>query len=66
VLALCAAERLVLAGFDESYTRMGVRFDHVQFESQTYKLREKNVDEGLTAGRLHQWAMAPWSVTCAT
>jgi arginyl-tRNA synthetase len=44
----------VLAGFDASYRRMGVRFDHVQYESQTYKLGRSIVEEGLKSGALHR------------
>jgi arginyl-tRNA synthetase len=44
----------VLAGFDASYRRMGVRFDHVQYESETYKLGKSIVEEGLRAGALRR------------
>ena len=40
----------VIAGFEKSYARMGVGFDHVQRESETYKLGKALVQEGLTAG----------------
>jgi arginyl-tRNA synthetase len=40
----------VLAGFNESYERMGVGFDHVQAESETYKLGKRIVDQGLEQG----------------
>jgi arginyl-tRNA synthetase len=42
----------VLDGFEQSYARMGVRFDHVQYESQTYKLGKTFVEQGLAAGLL--------------
>jgi len=44
----------VLAGFDESYARMGVGFDHVQYESETYKLGKRLVEEGLERGALRR------------
>ena len=44
----------VLAGFDETYKRMGVGFEFVQRESETYKLGKKLVEEGLQAGVLHK------------
>lgn len=44
----------VLGGFDESYARMGVGFDEMQFESQTYKLGKEIVAEGLESGALHK------------
>ncbi|MCK5800518.1 MAG: arginine--tRNA ligase, partial [Deltaproteobacteria bacterium] len=37
----------VFAGFDATYARMGVAFDVVQRESQTYKLGKAIVQEGL-------------------
>jgi len=40
----------VLAGFAQTYERMGVRFDHLQYESQTYALGKKIVDDGLARG----------------
>ncbi len=40
----------VLAGFEETYARMGCRFDQVQFESDTYKLGKALVQEGLDRG----------------
>ncbi len=42
----------VLSGFEESYRRMGVRFDHTQYESQTYKLGKELVEAGLQSGAL--------------
>lgn len=38
----------VLDGFAHTYERMGVRFDHQQYESETYKLGKKIVEEGLS------------------
>ncbi len=40
----------VLRGFDASYERMGVGFDHVQRESETYKLGKSLVQDGLDSG----------------
>jgi arginyl-tRNA synthetase len=40
----------VLSGFEQSYRRMGVGFDHVQYESQTYKLGKSIVEQGLSKG----------------
>lgn len=37
----------VLKGFDETYQRMGVDFDKVYFESNTYKLGKASVLEGV-------------------
>lgn len=41
----------VFAGFDETYERLGVEFDHVYRESETYKLGKDVVLEGLEAGK---------------
>lgn len=42
--------RWVLDGFQGTYRRMGCTFDHVQFESETYKLGKTLVQEGLEKG----------------
>ena len=42
----------VYAGFDETYRRMGVDFDKMYYESQTYLLGRKLVEEGLAGGVL--------------
>ena len=42
----------VYAGFDESYHRMGVGFDKIYYESQTYLDGKKKVLEGLEKGLL--------------
>ncbi len=42
--------RWVLAGFAETYQRMGVEFDHTYFESQTYTLGKDIIREGLAKG----------------
>lgn len=46
----------VLAGFEASYARMGVGFEHVQYESETYKLGKEIVEEGLQKGVLERRA----------
>ena len=42
----------VLDGFNETYKRMGIVFDKVYFESDTYKLGKNIIEEGLTKGIL--------------
>ena len=44
----------VLEGFDETYERMGVGFDKVYFESQTYKKGRDLVLKGLADGVLYR------------
>jgi arginyl-tRNA synthetase len=44
----------VLSGFDQTSARMGVGFDHVQYESETYKLGKEIVEEGLEKGVLRR------------
>ncbi len=40
----------VYAGFDETYKRLGVGFDKIYYESQTYLIGKQKVEEGLTKG----------------
>ena len=40
----------VLAGFDQTYERMGTRFHHTYFESDTYVFGNEFVDRGLADG----------------
>ena len=40
----------VYAGFDETYKKMGVSFDKIYYESQTYLKGKANVEEGLQKG----------------
>ncbi|MCR5712261.1 MAG: arginine--tRNA ligase [Prevotella sp.] len=40
----------VYAGFDETYKRMGVSFDKIYYESQTYLKGKAKVEEGLSKG----------------
>ena len=44
----------VYAGFDETYKRMGVGFDKIYYESQTYLDGKKKVLEGLEKGLLYR------------
>jgi len=44
----------VIAGFEETYRRMGVRFDKVYFESRTYALGKDIVSAGLERGVFHR------------
>ena len=44
----------VYAGFDESYKRMGVGFDKIYYESQTYLYGKAKVLEGLEKGLLYR------------
>ena len=40
----------VYAGFDETYKKMGVGFDKIYYESQTYLKGKAKVEEGLAKG----------------
>ncbi|MCH8555114.1 MAG: arginine--tRNA ligase, partial [Schleiferiaceae bacterium] len=40
----------VYAGFDATYKELGVSFDHVDYESQTYLLGKKAIEVGLEKG----------------
>ncbi len=40
----------VYAGFDETYKRLGVAFDKIYYESQTYLKGKAKVEEGLSKG----------------
>ena len=42
----------VYAGFDETYARLGVSFDKIYYESQTYLLGKELVQKGLDSGVL--------------
>ncbi len=44
----------VYAGFDKTYKKMGVDFDSVYYESDTYILGKQVVEEGLNAGHFYQ------------
>jgi len=42
----------VYKGFDETYARLGIRFDKIYYESDTYVSGKKIVEEGLAKGHL--------------
>ena len=44
----------VYAGFDETYRRLGIEFDKIYYESETYLLGKDIVREGLKEGVLYQ------------
>lgn len=44
----------VYQGFNETYKRLGVDFDQVQYESNTYLLGKDLIQEGLSKGILYQ------------
>ena len=44
----------VYAGFDETYKRMGVSFDEIYYESETYLLGKEEVLRGLKKGKFVQ------------
>ena len=44
----------VYAGFDQTYKRLGVDFDQVQYESNTYLLGKDLIQEGLSNGVLYK------------
>ena len=50
----------VLAGFDETYKRLGVAFEKLYFESDTYLLGKEIIESGLEKGVLHQDDKRVW------
>ncbi|MBQ0151983.1 MAG: arginine--tRNA ligase, partial [Chryseobacterium sp.] len=44
----------VYKGFNETYSRLGVKFDQVQYESNTYILGKDLIQEGIAKGVLYQ------------
>lgn len=44
----------VYAGFDETYKRMGVSFDKIYYESDTYLEGKSEVEKGLAAGQFYR------------
>lgn len=44
----------VYAGFNETYSRLGVNFDQVQYESNTYILGKDLIQKGLDSGILYK------------
>lgn len=43
----------VYAGFEETYQRLGIQFDHTYYESETYKLGKSLILNGLKEGVLY-------------
>ncbi len=52
----------VYAGFDRTYERLGIYFDHIYYESQTYLLGKRIVEEGIEKGVFNR--KADGSVWC--
>ncbi|MCW5898129.1 MAG: arginine--tRNA ligase [Flavobacteriales bacterium] len=50
----------VYAGFNATYTRMGVEFDKLYYESETYVLGKNDVLEGLKRGVFYEKDGAVW------
>lgn len=46
----------VYAGFDETYARMGIHFDKIYYESNTYMLGKELVQKGLDSGAFYRRA----------
>ena len=44
----------VYAGFDETYKRMGVSFDKIYYESNTYLEGKSEVEQGLASGQFYR------------
>jgi len=44
----------VYAGFDETYKRMGVSFDKIYYESNTYLVGKSEVEKGLASGQFYR------------
>ena len=44
----------VYAGFDETYKRLGVSFDKIYYESNTYLEGKSEVEKGLASGQLYR------------
>ncbi|MFW5820272.1 MAG: arginine--tRNA ligase [Bacteroidota bacterium] len=44
----------VYEGFEETYQRMGIRFDKIYYESETYRLGKELITEGLNKGVLYR------------
>ncbi len=44
----------VYAGFDQTYQRLGISFDKIYYESQTYLLGKSLVEEGLQKGAFYR------------
>lgn len=46
----------VYAGFDETYRQMGVSFDKIYYESDTYLVGKREVERGLAEGKFYRRA----------
>jgi arginyl-tRNA synthetase len=44
----------VLEGFDKTYQRLGIHFDKIYYESNTYLLGKQIVEEGIKSGAFYQ------------
>ncbi len=44
----------VYQGFDQTYQNLGIAFDHIYYESDTYKLGKDIVEEGLSSGAFYR------------
>jgi len=44
----------VYSGFDETYKRLGIHFNKIYYESETYLLGKQIVEEGLLSGNFYQ------------
>lgn len=53
----------VYAGFDETYKKMGVSFDKIYYESNTYLEGKEKVMEGLEKGFFFKKRMVPYGLT---
>ncbi len=51
----------VLGGFDATYSKLGVEFDKLYFESDTYLLGKELIQKGLASGVLHQDGKRVWT-----
>jgi arginyl-tRNA synthetase len=51
----------VLKGFDETYQKLGVDFDKLYFESDTYLLGKELIDKGLNEGILFKDGKRVWT-----
>ena len=51
----------VLSGFDETYEKLGVEFDKLYFESDTYLLGKELIEKGLQEGVLFKEGKRVWT-----
>ncbi|RMF28665.1 MAG: arginine--tRNA ligase, partial [Bacteroidetes bacterium] len=50
----------VLEGFEQTYQKLGVHFDKLYFESDTYLLGKEIIEEGIAKGVLHRDGKRAW------